>query len=70
MSLDIAIDFQSEMAEFATSEFQIYFLRHEPEPMAQGQYKAFGQSLLGDSLSGFEIRVMNMPFGPNSLDNP
>ena len=39
MSIDLAIDYQSERAEWARAEFQIYLLQHEPEPVSHKQYK-------------------------------
>ena len=63
MSIDLDIDYQSERAEGGVAEFQIYLLMHEPEPLTQGQFKAFGQGLLGDTMKGFEIKVITMSKG-------
>ena len=35
MTVDFEIDYYSERAEWGRNEFSIFFLKHEPEPVAQ-----------------------------------
>ena len=63
MSINLDIDYQSDRAAWGFNEFQIYFLQHEPEPVTRQQYKTFGQGLLGNTMKGFEIKVVGMPKG-------
>ena len=71
MSLDLAVDYQSERAEWARTEFQIYMLQHEPEPVSHKEYKQFSQGNHGDNMKGFQIKVIGMPKqkGPHNSDN-
>jgi hypothetical protein len=58
MSMDLSIDYQSPETSHATSDFALYFLRHNPDAFYQKDYAVFGQPerLIGE-LSGFVISV-------------
>lgn len=61
MSLDIEIDYYSERAEWGRTEFSIFFLKHETDPLAQHSTKEFSQGSYGDKMEGFEVKVIGMP---------
>ena len=53
MSIDFSIDYESERAEFAKGDWQIYFLKNVPVAVGRKDYKKFGEGLGDEEIKGF-----------------
>ena len=60
MSLDISIDFESDMAAFANTQFQIYFLENMPF-LGQDGGKGFAQEIYDPTVNGYVIKTVTQP---------
>jgi len=60
MSIDLDIDYTSELAAFAKAEFQLYFLMHTPGAVSRKEYSSFGGDFLSDA-KGYNIRTYTLP---------
>ena len=58
MQIDFSIDYESERAEFAKGDWQIYLLKNVPTAVGRKDYKRFGEGLGGEDIKGFLIKVM------------
>ena len=48
MSIDFEIDYESERAEFAKGEWQLYLIKNVPQSISRKQYRDFGEGLATD----------------------
>lgn len=61
MSIDLSIDYASDMAAHAHTQFQIYMLQNLPNMTNEQAQKSFVQELYDSSVNGYVIKTTTKP---------